>query len=228
MLEMDAMIADAGVRRTLGLGDDSAERDLGQRHRSRRTDRQPDRRPRDARRIRRYPARAAHTLNAGAALPGTFRAAKLHIFTACGIALSPATSDSRPRPDIRFGDYLRTRPFIALANAPWVMRLPRRAKASRAHEFLRSPLRRATGFRWWRPEPAPRTRGPEVIKISKCALHRDLPRLHALYSCVAPQLAHDLHARGFHARRAAGLFSQTAHFRKDRSHRNPPPCMSHA
>ena len=74
----------ARIRRPLRLGDDPAERDLGQRHRPRRTDRQSDRGARAARRVRGDPADAAHALDAGAAVPATLRSRSRAIFTKCG------------------------------------------------------------------------------------------------------------------------------------------------
>ena len=69
----------AGIRRALRLGDGAAERDLGQRHRPRRVDRQSARGARAARRIRGDPADAAHALDAGALFLQRFEAEVAHI-----------------------------------------------------------------------------------------------------------------------------------------------------
>ena len=57
------------IRRPLGLGDDAAERDLGERHRPWRIDRQPLGRARASRRIRGDPADAAGAVDAGPPFP---------------------------------------------------------------------------------------------------------------------------------------------------------------
>ena len=66
-----------GIRCTFRLGDDSAERDLGQRHQPRRTDRQPDRRTRTTRGIRSDSTTATHAVDASASVSKAFRARSL-------------------------------------------------------------------------------------------------------------------------------------------------------